>query len=122
MDKTGEESATDYEIARGVKLKQQHFTSAKSLKWCLGRWAPEIYLIHLRLGRMQLKPFVIGDRNEEIHRATLSKTALRWKSRNCRLPAVKFPTLIRRSVSMPILRKEGLCATGEMMRFPESSN
>jgi hypothetical protein len=32
MDETGEESPTDYEIARGVKLKQQHFTGAESLE------------------------------------------------------------------------------------------
>src|SRR4030095_15718992 len=104
-----------------MKLEQEHLTGAQSPERGFGRWTPEIHFSNVGLRRVQLEPIVIGDGHEEIHRAAFKSTEARWKFRKSRCPSVNGPTLIARSVSTPILCKEGRCATGEMMRFPESS-
>ena len=69
MKESGEKAPTGDEVERGVELEKEQFARQKRLEVRVGRWAPEVDLIHLRAGGVEVKPVLISYADEYSHLA-----------------------------------------------------
>jgi hypothetical protein len=55
------------EVFRGMEFEEQQLPWLERLEGRLRRGAPEVHLVNLGLGRVETKPFTVGDGDEEAH-------------------------------------------------------